>query len=64
MIDINYIDTNEATIIIEEAGITVSLPTLIKWIDNYGLGNKLGGRWRINKNKLIEMLKEGNPDGS
>jgi len=62
--NINYINTNEALLIIQDTGITVSLPTLIKWTEDYQIGNKLGGRWRIDKKKLIEMLKKGNPDGS
>lgn len=61
----SYIDTNMALIIIENTGISqISLPTLINWIQNYKIGKKVGGRWRIDKQKLIEMLEKGNPDGT
>lgn len=57
-----YIDTNEALSIIKNIGITpVSLPTLINWIPHYKIGKKVGGRWWIDKQKLIEMLNKGNP---
>lgn len=60
-----YIDTNAALDIIKNGGISpVSLPTLINWIRNYKIGKKIGGRWRVNKQKLIEMLQKGNPNGT
>lgn len=58
-----YINTNEALDIIKDVGITpVSLPTLINWIQNYEIGKKVGGRWWVDKQKLVEMLREGNPN--
>lgn len=60
-----YIDTNTALIIIKNTGISqVSLPTLISWIRTYKIGKKVGGRWQIDKQKLIEMLESGNPNGT
>lgn len=58
-----YIDTNKALDIIKNIGITsVSLPTLISWIQHYKIGKKVGGRWWIDKLKLTEMLQKGNPN--
>jgi hypothetical protein len=65
MNNLEYVDTNEALDIIKNEGTSpVSLPTLINWIRNYKIGKKVGGRWRVNKQKLIEMLREGNPNGT
>lgn len=58
----DFIDTNKALEIIKAKGVvSVSLPTLINWIQTYSIGKKVGGRWWINKEKLIEMLEKGNP---
>lgn len=60
----DHIDTTEALKIINEiAAAPVSLPTLISWAQNYKIGKKVGGRWWIDKQKLIDMLREGNSDG-
>ena len=63
--EISYIRTKEALEIVNDKGVVpVSLPTLISWIRIYKIGKKVGGRWWIDKQKLIEMLTEGNPDDS
>ena len=58
--EIKYIDTKESLKIIEGMGSPVSLPTLINWIQNYKIGKKVGGRWKVDKQKLIKMLDKGN----
>jgi hypothetical protein len=62
MIKEKYIDTGEALKIIEIMGSSVSLPTLINWIQNYKIGKKVGGRWQVEKQKLVKMLNKGNPN--
>lgn len=53
-----YVTTTVAREIIKELGFKAALPTLIKWIDKYGLGYKVGGHWYIKKTKLIQFLTE------
>lgn len=53
------IGTPEARALIEEHGPTpVSLPTVIEWCKQYHLGRKIGGRWYLDKDKLLEFLNE------
>lgn len=54
----NYITTAEA---IRRAG--VSRPTIIAWCREYGIGFKVGGRWRVDGAKLNDLLKSGSCDG-
>lgn len=62
--EISYIRTKEALEIVNDKGVVpVSLPTLISWIRTYKIGKKVGGRWWIDKQKLIKMLQDGNSDG-
>ena len=64
-VNIEYIDTNEARKIIKNIrGTPLSLWSLISWIRVYGIGKKVGGRWWINKAKLVSMLEKGNPNGT
>ncbi|MCP4763004.1 MAG: helix-turn-helix domain-containing protein [archaeon] len=49
---INFIDVTPA---MEKAG--VSRPTLIRWCMDLGIGLKIGGRWKVNEDKLDEVLK-------
>ena len=62
----SFIDTNEALRIVLDKGVVpISLPTIINWIQTYGIGKKVGGRWWVDKEKLTEMLEKGNPpDGT
>ena len=62
MIDesIEYISTVEAQQIVFNAGFgSKSNQTIISWITKYGLGKKIGGRWAIDKSKLITFLEGG-----
>lgn len=57
--NIEYIDTVQALDLMEQQGITVTLPTLINWVRKYNLGSQHGGRkgkWYINKKKLLQHL--------
>ena len=59
------IDTNEGLKIVLDKGVVpISLPTLINWIQTYKIGKKIGGRWWVDKEKLIQMLEKGNPNGT
>ena len=52
------IGTPEARVLIEEAGLgPVTLPTVIGWCRQYGLGVKIGGRWYLYEEKLTQFLK-------
>ena len=42
------------------AGVTPK--TIIEWASRYGLGNKVGGRWRIDLDRLETLIK-GDADG-
>lgn len=54
------IPTNIALQVIRDTGLSISLTTLISWAQNYKIGKKIGGRWHINKQKLLKMLEKGN----
>ena len=58
------IGTTEALKIIQKIGkLSITLPTIISWTQKYNIGKKIGGRWWINKQKLIDYLKqEGKKD--
>jgi len=54
------ISTNEAVKIIEEDyQYNITRPTIINWIEKYGIGIKIGGRWRIAEAKLRNFLEKG-----
>jgi len=53
-----YIDTAEALEICKKAGVGISRPTMISWAIKYGLGKKIGGRWKIDPEKLNKFLQE------
>ena len=55
------IDTSEALKFVEKHGPKpISLPTIIKWCEQYNLGVKIGGRWYVYEDKLRNFLdKEG-----
>jgi hypothetical protein len=54
------VGTPEARALIEKyAPEPVSLPTVIAWCKQYGLGRKVGGRWYLYEDKLLEFLNKG-----
>lgn len=54
------IGTPEARALIEELGpAPVTLPTVIEWCKQYKLGVKIGGRWYLYEDKLLEFLNKG-----
>ena len=56
---IENINTTEARAIIADKGFgPVSLPTVIQWCCKYKLGTKIGGRWFIDRDKLINFLQK------
>lgn len=54
---VEYITTKEALELLEKNGHSITLPTMINWISKYDLGEKVAGRWRVNKEKLEEFIK-------
>jgi len=48
----NFISTTEAMKIA-----STSRPCIIKWCRDFDVGAKVGGRWRVNKEKLFKFLK-------
>lgn len=47
----NYISTKKAA-----AEAQVTEPTIINWCVRYGIGRKVGGRWRVSPSLLSKML--------
>jgi hypothetical protein len=47
----------EAIQVLAESGIKVSGTTIRTWCERYGIGKKMGGRYRIDINKLSLLLK-------
>jgi hypothetical protein len=55
------ISTTEAIKLAQERrGLKLTRPTIIKWIDELGLGQKIGGRYYVNKEKFLWWIKYGN----
>lgn len=53
------LSTAEAIEVIQQLSeMEVTLPTLLAWTQKHKLGKKLGGRWRINRQKLENFIKE------
>lgn len=54
------INTNKALKVAKDEGIEITLVTLIKWCqpfpDGFNIGVKVGGRWKVNQNKLKLVL--------
>jgi hypothetical protein len=42
----------------EEFNVSVSLVTMHEWCKKYKIGNKVVGRWQVNK-RLLKLLLEG-----
>ena len=55
-----YINTAQALFLIEEEmGWSVTLPTLIAWLNKNKLGRKIGGRWQVDQKALTEYMRKG-----
>lgn len=52
-----WIDTNEAMELASQNGAPISRQTVINWVSEYDLGRKIGGRWRVDKNRLMNFLQ-------
>lgn len=58
-----YIATKEALEIINQSWHgAITLPTLISWCNEYKIGFKFAGRYKIDKKNLIDFLKKGEPN--
>jgi len=53
MEDQKYMSTTEA---MEVA--SVSRITIIDWCHKYGIGDKIVGRWRVDKKKFMELISK------
>ena len=53
----NWIDTNRAIEIVKTQGMHCTRTSLLTWIERYGLGKKVGGRWYVDEQCLREFLK-------
>lgn len=42
----------------------VTPPTVIAWCTRFGIGRRVGTRWRIDAGKLHSLLSGGTPDGT
>ena len=61
MENISWHSTKEALELVADiAPARVSLVTLITWCRKYRIGTKVGGRWWVNRDKLIKFLKVKN----
>ena len=49
--------TSAVDLVRSTVGFDVTRVTIITWVKKYGLGKKLGGRFRIDKIKLMDFLK-------
>lgn len=55
-----YINTDEAVKVVEiMSGRRMTTATIRNWAIWSGIGKKLGGRWLVNKQKLIEFIRTG-----
>ena len=55
-----YITPDEARQLYRKAGYgKVSKVTIIDWCKKYSLGIKVGGRWKVDKEKFERFLREG-----
>ena len=51
-----YIPTPEALALCERKGIPITIQTLRTWCERYDIGKKVGGRWVVNRKKLLKVL--------
>jgi hypothetical protein len=57
------IGTSEALkFVIDHGPQPITLPTIIKWCEQYDLGVKIGGRWYVYEKRLKQFLDEGKID--
>jgi len=55
---VKWLRTPEAKKMISDEGFgKISHWALIRWIDQYSLGRKIGGRWFINEARLLAFLR-------
>lgn len=61
----NLIRTPAALKIAKDMGYDATLPTLIRWCREHGIGKQVGsrGKWYVNKEKFVTFL-EGRRDQS
>ena len=58
MENISWLSTKEALELVADiAPAKVSLVTLITWCRKYRIGTKVGGRWWVDRDKLMNFLK-------
>lgn len=58
-----YITPAKAVALHEEKGYgQVGKFTIVDWCKRYGIGLKIGGRWKIDKQKFEQMLAGGTYD--
>ena len=58
-----YITPTEAVALHEEKGYgQVGKFTIVDWCKRYDIGLKIGGRWKIDKQKFEQMLAGGTYD--
>jgi hypothetical protein len=55
--------TTQALVVAHDKGYPVSRVTLINWAKK-GIGKKVGGRWYLDDDLLIELLAGGKHDGA
>jgi len=58
MNETNWVDSNEAMDIVQKEGIPCTRTSFLNWIQKYELGKKVGGRWYVDKIKLLDWLKK------
>lgn len=47
----------QALEIAKAQGISVTYPTILKWVRDYGLGYRIGGRYTINREKFMKFIE-------
>ena len=58
MENISWLSTKEALELVADiAPAQVSLVTMITWCRKYRIGTKVGGRWWVDHDKLMKILK-------
>ena len=59
-----FITPQQAIEIYRESGYgTISVFSIIEWVKKYGLGVKVGGRWKIDKKQFTSFLERGTYTG-
>ena len=56
--NIDWVSTRTALQVVADiAPVPVSLVTMISWCRKYRIGTKVGGRWWVDRDKLMKFLK-------